>query len=302
MKPFLSVYGHVAIDQIFRVADFPKDNTSIDVLDKTTVLGGTGTNVAIHAANMGVPTALCAFVGSDFPSKFREYIESKNVITDELIEVDGYDTSQASVINNKAMVQKVLFYQGPQGFASKLGIEMTTNASVSDYVHFCTGEPIFYEKCMKKIDGKIALDPAQEVHRIWDAETFNRILAHSDFLFGNEFEFDSMLKYAKAKSLKDFDASLVVRTLGEKGSEAIIDGEHFSIPVIKAKKFVDMTGAGDSYRAGFYAGLYNKYDIHESLVIGASLSSFVVEEVGALTANPTWDDVLDRAEPYLRKV
>ena len=53
MEPFLSVYGHVAIDQICTVRKFPRDNTTEDVLTKTTVLGGTGPNIAVHAARLG---------------------------------------------------------------------------------------------------------------------------------------------------------------------------------------------------------------------------------------------------------
>ena len=32
MKPYLSVYGHISIDQILSLADFPQMNTSVDVL------------------------------------------------------------------------------------------------------------------------------------------------------------------------------------------------------------------------------------------------------------------------------
>ena len=47
MKPFLSVYGHISIDQIMSLADFPQMNTSVDVISKQTKLGGTGTNIAV---------------------------------------------------------------------------------------------------------------------------------------------------------------------------------------------------------------------------------------------------------------
>ena len=82
----------------------------------------------------------------------------------------------------------------------------------------------------------------------------------------------------------------------------MIDGERFHIPAVKAETVADATGAGDSFRAGFYAGLYHGYDIHESLVIASAMSSFVVEKVGAMTASPTWDQVMERADPYLRGI
>ena len=302
MEPFLSVYGHVAIDQICTVRKFPRDNTTEDVLTKTTVLGGTGPNIAVHAARLGVPTALCAFVGNDFPANFEKYISDSGLIMDEFVRVDGYDTSQCTLVTDPDNVLKALFYQGPQGCASQLGIRLVKNASKSKFTHFCTGEPVYYIDLMKDIPEKISLDPAQEIHRIWNPELLTEAMKDTDFLFGNNFEFESILKYLKVGSIEDIDLPLVVCTCGEDGSEAVIDGERFHIPTVKAEKVVDAVGAGDSYRAGFYAGLYHGYDIHESLVIASSMSSFVVEQVGAMTADPGWEAVMERADPYLREI
>lgn len=302
MEPFLSVYGHVAIDQICTVRKFPRDNTTEDVITKKTVLGGTGPNIAVHAARLGVPTALCAFVGNDFPENFERYIASSGLIMDEFVRVDGYDTSQCTLVTDPDNVLKALFYQGPQGCASELGIRLTKNASRSKYTHFCTGEPAYYIDLMRDISGKISLDPAQEVHRIWTADLLNQAMPSTDCLFGNNFEFESIFKYLKVDSIRDIDLPLVVCTSGEKGSDALIDGELFHIPTVKADKVVDAVGAGDSYRGGFYAGLYHGYDVRESLVIASAMASFVVEQVGALTADPGWDAVMERADRYLREV
>jgi len=120
--PFLSVYGHVAVDQIMTVRKFPADNTTEDILTKVTALGGTGTNIAVVAARLGCPTALCAFVGNDFPGAYERQIQESGLILDEFVHVDDYQTSGAMVVNDPNMVQKVVFYQGPQGFADDIGI------------------------------------------------------------------------------------------------------------------------------------------------------------------------------------
>ena len=127
MKPYLSVYGHISIDQIVSLADFPEMNTSVDVLSKTTKLGGTGTNIAVMAAALGVPTAICGFVGNDFPKMFEDFMKSKGLIMDEMVKVE-METSQAIVVNDSNLDQKVLFFQGPQGYASQQGIMLTKNA------------------------------------------------------------------------------------------------------------------------------------------------------------------------------
>ena len=303
-KPFLSVYGHVTVDQIMTVRKFPAPNTTEDIITKLTTLGGTGTNIAVAAARLGCPTALCAFVGNDFPAKFEEEIRDSGLILDEFLHVDKFETSGAVVVNDPDMTQKVVFYQGPQGFGDEVGIKLESNAKKSEFTHFCTGQPSYYIGIMDDIKGKtkIAVDPAQESHRIWNSDNFPKALALSDFLFCNNFEAESLRKYLGLGSIMDADAELVVCTRGEGGSTAKFNGETFTVPSVQAKKVVDPTGCGDTYRAGFYTALYKGFDIPEALTLAATVASFVIEKTGALTNIPTWDMVLDRAEPYMKEI
>ena len=303
-SPFLSVYGHVTVDQIMSVRKFPADNTTEDILTKVTTLGGTGTNIAVAAARLGCPTALCAFVGNDFPGSYEQQMRDSGLIMDEFVHVDKYETSGAVVINDPSMTQKVVFFQGPQGFADDVGIKLESNAKKSKYTHFCTGQPSYYIGIIDDIKGytKVAIDPAQESHRIWNTDNFRAALSRTDSLFCNNFEAESLRKYAGVDDIMDIDLPLVVCTHGAEGSIAKIDGEIVRIPTVKADRVVDPTGCGDTYRAGFYTALYKGYDIREALVLASSVASFVIQETGALTNIPQWDDVVARAEPYLREI
>ena len=301
-KPFLSVYGHVTIDQIISIGKFPAINESVDVLDKKTTLGGTGTNIAVAAALLGTPTALCAFIGEDFSQTYENEISRSGVIMDELVRVEGYETSQAMVINDLSLEQKVLFYQGPQGSASKLGILLKDMASRSSYVHFCTGEPEYYLSVIEAIRCNklnIAVDPAQEIYKMWNEDKLNKTLAFADFLFCNAYEAKVIERYLGIDDVMNLDLKLIVRTDGAEGSVAKLDGEMMKIPAVDGGVVVDATGAGDTYRAGFYTGLYNGYDIRDSLILAAATSSYVVEKVGALTNIPSWDAVVKRARKYI---
>lgn len=304
MKPFLSVYGHVTVDSIVTVEDFPKLNTTVDITSKKTFLGGTGTNIAVNAAKLGVPTALCALVGKDLPSEFYDTIKESGVIMDEFIPVDDWETSTAIVVNDSKLDQKVLFFQGPQGYASQIGIKMTKMASQSDYVHFCTGEPKYYISIMKQIHSpnrKIVVDPAQEVHRFWNSDNLSEAMNYADYLFCNRYEADSVIKHLGIDSIGDTGKELAVCTKGREGSTAYFNGKEFNIPLVKGTNVVDATGAGDSYRAGFYAGLYRKMSIKESLVIASAVASFTVEKKGAMSNIPTWEQAYERAKNYLPK-
>ena len=304
MKPFLSVYGHVTIDQIVSVRKFPEDNTTEDILTKTTTLGGTGTNIAVSAARLGCPTALCTFVGRDFPAKYEQMMRDSGLIMDEFVYVDEYETSTAVMVNDPSLTQKVVFFQGPQGFADDLGIMLDSNAKKSDHVHFCTGQPSYYTKIMKSIRGaaKVAVDPAQESHRIWNSDNFPPALALADSLFCNSIEAGSLAKYIGVADIMDADVDMVVCTMGAQGSVARVGDERITIPTVKASKVVDATGCGDSFRGAYYTALYKGYDIPSALTIASSVASFVIEKTGALTNIPAWDDAVARAEPYIAEI
>jgi len=302
--PYLSVYGHITTDKIMSVDEFPANSVSVNVRTKKTLLGGTGTNIAVIASALGVPTALCGFVGNDFPQRFKDLISSKGVIMDEFVVQDTYDTAQAMIVNDSMNEQRVFFYQGPQGSASSLNNVLKKNASVSRYVHFSTGEPEYYIGIMSSVKGrdkKIAFDPAQEIHKVWNKDTFMRALKLSDMMFCNRYEAVSAMKYASVSSFENIGITTVC-TKGPDGSELYDNGKLTKIPIVEGKRVVDATGAGDAYRAGFYAGKYHGYEDIDSLVIGAASASFVIEEVGALSNIPTWDKVMERADRYLGKL
>lgn len=302
MKPFLTVYGHVTIDQIVRVVRFPEVNETVDIMDKKTTLGGTGTNIAVTAARLGVPTALAAYVGTDLPGRFRDMIRDCGIIMDDFVEVDGYESSSCTIVNTDDMEQKVVFFQGPQGSGMDIGRDLSGCARASGNVHFCTGQPDWYIGLMDVLDGPaIAVDPAQETYRFWDAERLRRALSKCRRLFCNAYEAKVIEERLGVGSVTDLDIPMVVRTEGTSGSVAKVDGEVFRVPLVPAAGIEDPTGCGDSYRGGFYAGLYRGMSERDSLVMGAAVASFTAERTGALSNTPTWEAALERARPYLEE-
>ena len=148
MSPFLTVYGHVAIDQILSLEEFPRTNTSVDVRTKRSLYGGTGANIATVAASLGVPTALCSYVGGDFPPDFLAYMEARGVITDELIEVEGYETSTVIIVSDRHHDQVAYVYQGPMADMDIFEPSLE-NATRSEVVHISTGQPDHYLEVMR---------------------------------------------------------------------------------------------------------------------------------------------------------
>lgn len=72
---------------------------------------------------------------------------------------------------------------------------------------------------------------------------------------------------------------LVILTNGYKGSIIIGENKSIQIPAFKTKT-TDITGAGDTYMAGFVKKFLQSNDVKESGIFGGAVASFCVEGLG----------------------
>jgi adenosine kinase len=89
-------------------------------------------------------------------------------------------------------------------------------------------------------------------------------------------------------------AGTIITTLGELGSQVSTQYSEIAIPVFKAKKVVDPTGAGDSYRGGLISGLVQGNDIEQSALMGSVCASFAVESYGTQEYSFTLEEFNER--------
>ena len=145
---------------------------------------------------------------------------------------------------------------------------------------------------------QIVFDPSQAIHYYYTKDDFKKLLNASGLMFLNETELKVAMKFmdiTKPEKLMEYVDTLVI-TRGKNGSRIFNSRDVFEIPIVQPEKLVDITGAGDAYRAGFYAGLYRGYPVEDCGLLGSTVSSFVVEAVGPQTNLPTWEMVLERFE------
>ncbi|MDD1769759.1 MAG: carbohydrate kinase family protein [Methanomassiliicoccales archaeon] len=302
MRPYLCVYGHTNLDYILSLKKFPEKNTSVNVEEKRSYYGGTGANVATIASSLGVPTALCSYVGGDLPDGFRRQMKDLGVDLRDLVVVPDEETPTVWIVSDQEHNQIAYVYQGPMGDMERFA-PRTEAALESDWVHIMTGRPDYYLKVMDvcaKAGRRIGFDPAQEIHHVWDARRFKRAVSRATVFFCNENELRTALKYLKLdrpEQLLDH-VEVLVNTLGSRGSRILTREESLTVPAVKPMKVVDTTGAGDAFRAGFYAGRFRGHDLRKSAIAGAAAASFVIEARGSLTNVPTWSQVEARAKPF----
>lgn len=303
LRNFLGVFGHVVLDHILAVPRLPSTDTSVRVIDRSLYYGGTGANVARIAARLGVPSALASWVGEDFPADYRRALESDRVDCTDLRALDGAMTPSAWIFTAPGGKQTTVIDQGPMWTAHLRPVPEHTVRSAA-VVHLGTGRPQYHRKVAAlaaELGKMIAFDPSQEITYAYTRESFLALIRRANLFFGNQVEVSTALRFARLKAPKDLlkYVDQVVVTLGRKGSVVISreDGTR-RVPRVPPKRVADVTGAGDAYRAGYYAGMSRGYDPARCGVLGAATASFVLETRGTQTTIPTWDDVLGRASRY----
>lgn len=300
VRNFLGVFGHVVLDHILSVPNLPSPETSVRVTDRSAFFGGTGGNVARCAAHLGVRTALASFVGTDFPAGYRKALEGDGVDLKDLYEVRGASTPTAWIFTDPKGNQTTVIDQGPMWDAHRRPLPEHTVRS-AQLVHLGTGRPVYHERVARfatRLGKTIAFDPSQEISYAYSRASFLRLLRQAHLFFGNEAEVALALRYAGLRSPRQLlrFVNQVVVTRGRRGSLVVTraDGEH-TIPRVRIRHVLDVTGAGDAYRAGFYAGLARGYDPVRCGILGSAAASFIVEARGTQTRLPAWEGVVNRA-------
>ncbi len=300
MTNFLGVFGHVNLDYIFGLSSLPAPNTSIEVDSKKLYFGGTGANIARWASKLGVKTSLASFVGDNFPSNFEQALLDDGVDLTNLGKMPGYSTPTCMIFTDPDQSQIAIIDQGPMKVMGRFQIAHHT-IDTCEIIHIGTGRPEYYENIMlaaMEKGKKIAFDPAQEIHYVYNPDSFRKLLEMTDIFFANQNELATALKYMQMDSKEELSGHVdtLVLTLGKEGSQILQGDEIYDIPAIQPDKIVDPTGAGDAYRAGFYAGMSRDMPVETCGILGALSASFTLEHRGPQENIPTWEDILARAE------
>ncbi|MEN8918778.1 MAG: 5-dehydro-2-deoxygluconokinase [Octadecabacter sp.] len=127
------------------------------------------------------------------------------------------------------------------------------------------------------------------------ADVLSRAGGLSDVIVGNDEEFGFMAGsidkgLAKARALAATSAEIVVYKMGHKGAVTFADGEEITTGIYPVEA-VKPTGAGDSFMAGFMAGLADGRPMRDAILRGSACASIVVAQPGCAPAMPNTDQL-----------
>ncbi|MCI4349043.1 MAG: PfkB family carbohydrate kinase [Thermoplasmata archaeon] len=278
----LLVAGHTNLDRFLSVRTLPSPDRTAPLLDSRVELGGTAANIAIAASHWGVRTGIASRVGPDFPEDFVRTFRRAGVDVRGLERVRGERTPTAFIVTARSGSQMTLIDQGAMADASTARLPRPLIVAAR-WVHLTTGDPDYQlriQAVCRRLGRPVAADPAQEIHYRWDRRRLRTLLSGAEILFGNAHEIRRTIALLGASGISGLleTVPLVVETRGTQGAAAYTRERTILRAAERPKQIRTLTGAGDAFRGGFYAGWLSGQPLERSLVAGLRSARCWIED------------------------
>lgn len=257
-------------------------------------IGGCAANVAVDLAKLKRKVAVIGRIGNDiFGQHMNAALSEQNVICDHLAVSETAQTAATLIVNVKNEDRRFIHTVGANGEFS--GKEITPELIREAKIVYLGGYLLTNSLTQKNVLDVFRTARALGVTTVLDVVTpeqinywreIKEILPYTDFVLPNEDEGELLTGHSdpilQAQMLHEAGAKTAIVTCGPEGT--IVWGEEyqfktngFTVP------FVDGTGSGDAFDAGFIHGLLEEKSIQECVVYGSALGASCVQSAGATT-------------------
>ena len=301
--------GHSTLDYFLRLdeavltcdIDRNKRLLCLEYADKIPVtswveaVGGNAANSAIGLARLGLKAAVITSIGDDKEGQMIVRALGSNGVNTDWVEIEKGGTTDESVILNYQGERTILAYHLPREY------HLPRNPPLADgtnWVYLTSLNEKFgvlHQELLKWLEIhpeiKLAYNPG--MHELKAGIDKNQeILQNCEVLILNKeeaFEFLNNLTIQQfnndkikdiLRGLRKIGSKIVIVTDGKNGTYSF-DGKEFLFCDIFPAERVEMTGAGDSFSAGFLAGLISGKNIAEAMRWGNANSASVIQKIGS---------------------
>ena len=260
----------------------------------STAIGGCASNVAMDLAKIGRRAAVVGLVGTDMPGRFvRDELAAGGVDTTYLAETSAAQTSATLVINVHGEDRRFIHTFGAN--AEFDGQEITSALVRQARMLYLGGFFLMPRLSAERVVEMFRCAREAHVPTVLDVvipdprncrEQLDKVLPWTDVFLPNVDEARLLTGLAdpleQARLFRDAGAETVVITCG--GDGAVLAGKSGTLqsgrfPV----EFVDGTGSGDAFAAGYIAGLLDGCTPEKCLELGSALGASCVRRAGATT-------------------
>ena len=265
------------------------------------IVGGAGVYSSI-SSSFFTKTTLIAAIGNDFPSQIVEKLERKEINLD-CVKTLNYPTFHWSGEYVGDMSQAITHETNFQ-INDHYDWGVNEDCRKIDFTLLCNNDPNIQDKVLKQTKSKVI---ALDTMNLWieiQKDKLDEVVANIQILFLNDAEAQM---YSQENNL-DIAAQILLRKgpeyviikRGNKGATLYDQKIKKDIPCYKIDKFVDPTGAGDTFAGaamGYLAktGKYNYKTLVRAMNYGSAAASITVEGFGTeAIMNATAEDVTKR--------
>ncbi len=292
MGVHLAITGSIATDHLMTFPGKFADSLVPDQLDKISLSflvddldvrrGGCAANITYALARLGHRALLVGAVGRDFEVEYRGWLDDAGVDTSGVLVSETRHTARFVCTTDTEMAQIATFYAGAMSEARD--IDLLALGQDFDLVLVGPDDPdgmLRHTRACRDNGIPFAADVSQQL--AWaEGDVIRDLIDGATYLFSNDYE-AALIEQKTGWSSADVQAHVGTRivTRGKAGVTVYpADGDPIEVKANEGIVAVDPTGVGDSFRAGFLAGIAAGLDFERSAQIGCTIAASVVETKG----------------------
>jgi adenosine kinase len=292
-KPKILVSGSLAYDKILDFDGRFKDHIMPEKIHKLSVsfvvgkekinFGGTAGNIAYNLKLLGEEPIILSQAGKDF-DEYKRWLVKNKLRLDGIKIIKDKNTAAAHIMTDLDDNQITASHLETMGVPCGINIGLVKKIGPVAMAIVSPGnidDMLSAVRVYKKMGILYIADPGQQIPAL-SAGQIKELIGGAQALFCNDYEIELITKILKHKNIETLKqiVEILVITYGAKGSVIYNKGKEIKIGVVKPKKVVDPTGAGDAYRAGFIKGLVLGWDLKRCGELAAWVAKWPVEYYG----------------------
>ncbi|HEY7328419.1 MAG TPA: carbohydrate kinase family protein [Gemmataceae bacterium] len=257
-------------------------------------IGGCAANVAVDLVKLGVSAAVVGRVGEDvFGRIVADMLRERRVDVSALQTSADLETSQTLIVNVAGQDRRFIHTFGANAAFRAADIPLQRVAKCR--VLYLGGYLLMREVQADELVPVFAAARQAGARTVLDVVTpgmaddlprLEKILPHVDVFLPNDHEAELILgeknTLRQAERFHQMGARTAIVTMGDRGSILVGEGMRLRAETYRVP-FVDGTGGGDAFAAGYIDGMLRGLDEEGCLRIGSAVGASCVRAIGTTT-------------------
>jgi sugar/nucleoside kinase (ribokinase family) len=257
-------------------------------------IGGCAANVAVDLAKMGVPAAVVGRVGGDVVGRVvADMLRDHGLDVSAVRHTPGTDTSQTLIVNVAGQDRRFIhsFGANREFRAADIPLERVERCKVLYLGGYLLMANVLQDELIpvfaaaRRAGARTVLDvvtpgPADYLSRL------DRLLPHVDVFLPNNHEAELITgerdPVRQAETFHRMGVGTAIVTLGGDGAVVVGEGVRLRSGTYPME-FVDGSGGGDAFDAGYVYGLLHGLGTEDCLRVASALGASCVRAIGTTT-------------------